>query len=92
MRTTNYKISKQLAEAGFEGETNTTKAMLGTRDYPAFHLETILEKLPKNYLLRSDWMECFLCGDFHGTRRQKNESLADTAAKLWLKLKKEGLV
>jgi hypothetical protein len=92
MRTTNYEISKQLAEAGFEGETNTTKAMLGTRDYPAFHLETILEKLPKNYLLRSDWMECFLCGDFHGTRRQENESLADTAAKLWLKLKKEGLV
>lgn len=92
MKTTNYEISKQLAEAGFEGETNTTKAMLGTKDYPAFHLETILEKLPKNYLLRSDWMECFLCGDFHGTRRQENESLTDTAAKLWLKLKKEGLV
>jgi hypothetical protein len=92
MKTTNYEISKQLAEAGFEGETNTTKAMLGTRDYPAFHLETILEKLPKNYLLRSDWMECFLCGDFHATKRQEDESLADTAAKLWLKLKKEGLV
>lgn len=92
MKTTNYEISKQLVEAGFKGETNTTKAMLGTKDYPAFHLETILEKLPKNYLLRSDWMECFLCGDFHGTKRQDNESLADTAARLWLKLKKEGLV
>jgi len=92
MKTTSYEISKQLAEAGFKGETNTTKAMLGTRDYPAFHLETILEKLPKNYLLRSDWMECFLCGDFNGIRRQEDESLADTAARLWLKLKKKGLV
>ena len=92
MKTTNYEISKRLAEAGFEGETNTTKAMLGTRDYPAFPLETILEKLPKHYLLRSDWMECFLSGDFHGTKRQENESLADTAAKLWLKLKQKGLV
>jgi len=92
MKVTSYEISKQLAEAGFKGETNTTKARLGTRDYPAFHLETILEKLPKNYLLRSDWMECFLCGAFHVTRRQEDESLADTAARLLILLHEKGLI
>ena len=92
MKTTSYEISRQLAEIGFVAETSTTKALLGTKDYPAYHLETILEQLPKHYVLKNDWIECFLCGDFNGIRKKGNESLADLAGKLLISLYNKGLI
>ena len=129
MKTTNYEISRQLAEAGFEAEaefywvkwnegepelvheSQQTPNLI--ESVPTYDLETILEALPpkienKDKFLgdwqleiTKEWIEyyyyypsqsdvdkdsMFSCIKLH------NESLADTAARLWLKLKKEGLV
>ena len=138
MTTTNYEISKQLAEAGFETYTEfyyvaDAKCISQGNDaedyelvhmdcgymqklkycfnYPAYDFETILEALPKlhdffsrgvgKYELRIWYHEkkAFIgYQNFDGFdkrltfEQEENESLADTAAKLWLKLKKEGLV
>ena len=134
MKTTSYKISKQLAEAGFSEQVgfldyyfNTDKGLRhrdqesyseNTRvDCFSYDLETILEALPNRitnenifipriqYYLKFSkeqiWYEnecncdsdesCPVEQRFE-VSRIKDESLADTAAKLWLKLKKEGLV
>ena len=132
MKTTNYLISKQLAEAGFEAETQfywvkwlegepelvhekeQTPALI--EKVGAWDLETILEALPKNIItypdekiteqpiekLRLEMDEIgyyFSDKDDYGRdncftylHREESESLADCAARLWLKLKQEGLV
>lgn len=122
MKTTNYKISKQLAEAGFRTETEfywakwhkegESEIMTTNQEtpnlfeaVPAYDLETILEALPKNidiknktYGLRVHFSADIFIGyqDFQGFHLEFNfmkesKSLADVAARLWLKLKKEGL-
>ena len=134
MKTTNYEISKQLAEAGFEAEAHHKLYCFKENTlYSYYDLETILEALPnfianknkgENYLIidclvllilrclaldlpssplkhRCQRAGIFLSeihyegdsdNDAFITTTQENESLVDTAAKLWLKLKKEGLV
>jgi hypothetical protein len=123
MKTTNYEISKQLAEAGFEGQQrpdccargnefnfyeikenemlkNPTK-LFGMRYY-AYDLETILEALPRGLRVEGKYWELGLHFREFGKSisynngsiavyLEENESLADVAAKMWLKLKKEGL-
>ena len=107
MKTTNYEISKQLAEAKFKA--NQVWNQEG--QFWGYDLETILEALPDEvYFQSKKWFLSFdKCGCnyvivetlinvsriyFSGLdiAREENESLADTAAKLWLKLKREGLV
>lgn len=136
MKTTNYEISKQLAEAGFRAKTDfcwyeyktingspninlcyigddcdfDSKPMqppLDERSTLCFDLETILEALPPKIARgegRSPTSSFIFTKNGMGyaqkpqiefqefINRQVNESLADTVAKLWLKLKKEGLV
>jgi len=48
-KTTNFEISKKLAEIGFEAETSTSISMLETKDYPSYDLETLLDALPKAF-------------------------------------------
>ena len=132
MKTTSYEISKQLAEAGFEAETQfycvkwnegepelvheSQQTPNLIESVPAWDLETILEALPKNIItypdekiteqpiekLRLEMDEIgyyFSDKDDYGRdncftylHREESESLADCAARLWLKLKQEGLV
>ena len=132
MKTTSYEISKQLAEAGFEAETQfycvkwnegepelvheSQQTPNLIESVPAWDLETILEALPKNIItypdekiteqpiekLRLEMDEIgyyFSDKDDYGRdncftylHREESESLADCAAKLWLKLKKENLI
>jgi hypothetical protein len=140
MKTTSYKISKQLLEAGFKAEndfwnsrpsakndffwarwdtnskfvlvhkTDTTPYMLNSY-IPAYDLETILEALPKQhdffsrgigkYELRIWYHEgkAFVgYQNFDGFdkimtfEQEQNESIADTAARLWLELKKKKII
>ena len=133
MKTTSYEISRQLAEAGFEAETEfycvkwnegepelvheSQQTPNLIESVPAWDLETILEALPNritnenifipriDYYLRLSkeeiWYEnecncdsdesCPVDQRFE-VSRIKNESLVETAARLWLKLKQEGLV
>ena len=94
MKTTNYGISKQLAEAKFKA--NQVWNQEG--QFWGYDLETILEALPKD--IEGDYLavefdpseSCVGYNGLHIAFMDKNESLANTAAKLWLKLKKEGLV
>ena len=73
----------------------------------SYDLETILEALPNFIANKNKGENCLVIdvafGEIHYegdsdndamfiTTTKENESLADTAAKLWLKLKKEGLV
>lgn len=122
MKTTNYEISKELAEAGFQAETQFYWVKWNTGEPELVHekeqtpaliekvgawdLETILEALPKEIKKLHFWAtwstssDCYIFGYIDGivrnteleTATEENESLADTAARLWLKLKKEGLV
>jgi len=61
----------------------------------SYDLETILDALPKinkqEYLLCSGGI-AYLNDDYISIGREKNESLADTAGKMWLLLKEKGLV
>lgn len=68
MKTTNYKISKQLLEAGFKKKTNwvwswsgddhqllcynDTSDKVEEKDFLSYDFETILETLPRNIELR----------------------------------------
>lgn len=105
MKTTNFEISKKLKEIGFEAEFNfhykaTDPVNLydsGYEDYkerntPAYDLETLLEALPKinkqEYLLCSGGI-VYLNDDYISVGKEKNESLADTAGKMWLLLKEK---
>ena len=61
----------------------------------AYDLETILDALPKinkqEYLLCSGGI-VYLNDDYISVGKEKNESLADTAGKMWLLLKEKGLI
>lgn len=63
----------------------------------AYDLETILDALPKinkqeySTLLCSDGI-VYVNDDYISVGKEKNESLADTAGKMWLLLKEKGLV
>ena len=133
MKTTNYQISKQLAEAGFKAKSIFGWHVDGKECAPAYplsptatgyfwsyDLETILESLPRRIELRKmgkdgviyelracfqrSYSEGFKESNYFGYQnfqgfhqelcfmQQENESLADTAARLWLKLKQAGLV
>lgn len=129
MKTTNYEISKQLAEAGFETYTEfyyvaDAKCISQGNDaedyelvhmdcgymqklkycfnYPAYDLETILDALPRGLRVEGKYWELGLHFREFGESisynngsiavyLEENESLADVAAKMWLKLKKEDL-
>lgn len=107
MKTTSYEISKKLKEAGFEAETDfywycydMGLAMRhiadadGRGNVKAYDLETLLYALPKinkqEYLLCSGGI-VYLNDDYISVGKEKNESLADTAGKMWLLLKEKGL-
>lgn len=107
-KTTNYEISKKLKEAGFEAETDfywycydKGQEMRhiadadGKGNVKAYDLETILDALPKinkqEYLLCSGGI-VYTDDDYILVGKEKNESLADTAGKMWLLLKEKGLV
>ena len=100
MKTTNYEISKQLAEAKFKA--NQVWNQEGK--FWGYDLETILEVLPD--LIRSPDSPPHLCNPLFVSKkgvgydyasgltsiREENESLADVAAKMWLKLKENNLI
>lgn len=107
MKTTSYEISKKLKEAGFETETDfywycydKGQEMRhiadadGKGNVKAYDLETLLYALPKinkqEYLLCSGGI-VYLNDDYISVGKEKNESLADTAGKMWLLLKEKGL-
>lgn len=136
MKTTSYKISKQLAEVGFnkykipateycwhhdnfgstrflvgaELEDKTTQTLVSEyKIYPAYDLETLLEALPKRIDINGvgcrfemysfadlDRNELISIGYMRARNftalSSKNESLADTAARLWLNLKENNLI
>ena len=140
MKTTNYEISKQLKEAGFEASyiyawysdseglpwvqeiqyvkptaiNKYGKEVKLTFTAPAYDLETILDALPKKIEFKEKeycfWMQwsgssdCYLMGYVHGNLRatelevwredenKNSESLADTAGRMWLELKKKNLL
>ena len=102
MKTTNYEISKQLAEARFKA--NQVWNQEG--QFWGYDLETILEALPKEIELEDDDYY-FTMGGYYGRWKiayqvsfkvkyilttSKNESLADTAARLLLLLHKKDLI
>ena len=96
MKTTSYEISKKLKEAGFEAEGDFGYRVPDSlNDLKAYGLETILDALPKinkqEYLLCSGGI-AYLNDDYISIGREKNESLADTAGKMWLLLKEKGII
>ncbi len=98
--TTNFEISKKLAEIGFSRQAFWVWTSKGCccpfetylDGFRAYDLETLLDALPKNYLVKNDWLECFLNRDFNGTKRLENESLADTAGRLLILLHEKNLI
>ena len=106
MKTTNFEISKKLKEIGFNVETEyywhdiNGKTELhhvareGLGDYKSYDLETLLEALPKinkqEYLLCSGGI--VYLNDYILVGKEKNESLADTAGRLLIKLFEAGLI
>ena len=113
MKTTNYEISKQLKEAGFEAktefywielngdlilirETQLFSVPFSLKKIPAYDLETLLDALKQTrkrimIVVKSDnWGINF---DYQFNKySQENESLADTAGRMWLELKKKNLL
>jgi len=90
-----------------EGDPELVHAKDGTppliEKVPAYDLETILQALPnvvndneelniKKHEIGYYYFDydCVICGT--GVEKQESESLTDTAARLWLKLKKQGLI
>lgn len=105
MKVTNYEISKRLKELGFKAESVFTwtrdkkifhiAEVDGYMETKAYDLETILEALPKNALyfefgLKGNQFLVKSCEDM--VFQKKDESLADTAARLLIILIEKGLV
>ena len=99
MKTTSYEISKKLKEAGYVGKTDL-ETLLDA-------LPSVIErkgwgndiyfKMNKNGFWYENSCSCDsseYCPleTYHHIDRQKNESLADTAGKMWLLLKEKGLI
>jgi len=78
MKTTNLEISKKLKEIGFNAESSKTVAMIGTKDYKSYDLETLIEALPdsftREYKSRKD-----------GTIREFKEKLLISKNEIWYK-------
>lgn len=107
MTTTSYAISKQLHEAGFKAKTDTLiQEKIFDQKYPSYHLETILNAIPKTLDSTEGcpflFIE-FLLGGSIGYMTQnmtylfkedqeEDESLADTAARLLLNLIGKGII
>lgn len=129
-KTTNFEISKKLKEAGFDAEADyywhsinakielLHVARAGLGDVKSYDLETILDALPKQYLVSwygelgksqailrltiekdkilynhdSDELRNAMYWREKEVQKTGNESLADTAGKMWLLLKEKGLV
>lgn len=108
MKTTSYEISKKLAEAGFDGESEVWKHdpenFITGQKYWSYDLETILEALPgmiegEQYLvLDKDSVgyfeyESIICSGIEAyCKKEENETLADTAARLLMLLVEKGLL
>jgi hypothetical protein len=94
MKTTNYEISKKLAEIGFRAETSTSISMLETKDYPSYDLETLLSALPDTIggclMIHKEGM--YYQESMIEVQKQKNESLADTAGRLIIELCENNLI
>lgn len=89
MAITSYEISKQLYEAGFRGKSNTMiQDKIFGEKFPAYDLETLIKTLPKPISIGLDGIlirinkqiEPLFCVF------KTDESMADTAARLLLKL------
>jgi hypothetical protein len=93
-KTTNYEISKKLAEIGFKAETSTSMSMLETKDYPSYDLETLLDALPDTIggclMIYKEGM--YYQESMVEVQKQKNESLADTAGRLIIELYENNLI
>ena len=113
MKTTSYKISKKLKEAGFEAEGDFGYRVPDSlNDLKAYGLETILDALPAfvehnktmyYFWLWNDGIGYYPnCDRYSGNSQydmengiyefSDNESLADTAGRMWLMLKEKGVV
>lgn len=95
MKTTNYEISKKLAEIGFRAETSTSISMLETKDYSSYDLETLLDALPE--INKQLPLICFSGITYLdpvniGLSRNKNESLADIAGRMLILLHEKNLI
>ena len=115
MKTTNYEISKQLKEAGFEAETDYYfyGQQLRNSAFPShftdadrkvhvksYDLETLLDALPNTTEIiissltgeRIFYLDLNIRGNEVSIAIEENESLADTAGKMWLELKEKNLL
>lgn len=108
MKTTNFEISKKLAEIGFKPNDEESKIWNYEGqvkwEYPAYDLETLIDALPKNIgsnqQLRIWFGEDTFIGyqNWNGfvpeltIKQKENESLADTAGRLLIKLHETGII
>ena len=73
---------------------NKTDFFEEKQTFPAYHLETLLEALPKinkqEYLLCSGGI--VYLNDYISVGKEKNESLADTAGRLLIELFEAGII
>jgi hypothetical protein len=87
-----YFYGQQLRNSAFPSHSTDADRKVHVKSY---ELETILDALPKinkqEYLLCSGGI-VYLNDDYISIGREKNESLADTAGKMWLLLKEKGLI
>jgi hypothetical protein len=130
-KTTNYEISKKLAEIGFRAECSyfyfhsdnncKEKTLYNLEEfgfdkiddcdiedkyYPSYDLETLLDALPHNFMLEKEikFLKMNQSGIGYETgsspiydyqllcHRMKEESLADTAGRLIIKLHEKNLI
>ncbi len=108
MKTTNFEVSKKLKEIGFNVETEyywhdiNGKTELhhvareGLGDYKSYDLETILDALKQTgkrimIVVKSDIWGINFNYEFN-IYSKENESLADTAGRLLIKLFEAGIV
>jgi len=130
-KTTNYEISKKLAEIGFRAEcsyfyfhsdNNDYEASsleefgynkisdcdIEDKYYPAYDLESLLDALPEiirnneklineELILKKNYIGYFFwdSGEFFcsiGAHKQENESLADIAGRVIIKLHEKNLI
>ena len=78
MKTTNFEISKKLKEIGFNAESSKTVAIIGTKDYKSYDLETLIDALPdsitREYKSNKD-----------GTIKEFEEKLIISKNEIWYK-------
>ena len=104
MKTTSYEISKKLEEAGFSrqpfwiwtSEQCCAPYQTNHDGFRSYDLETILDALKqtrKRIMIvgKSDNWGINFNYEFN-KYSQENESLADTAGKMWLMLKEKGII